>query len=192
MPIPAKGKSSRGPAGKFQSPGPAAPPESPPPDAPEPEAVPNQEIAAQLPQTRFDPEFHSIEARVVYLGGNPNKSVYYPGTVLLQEHPESGEPVWMPNAEGGTDYDFRRYDARGRVIKARLTQDGKVWGLCRHIGHLVRFMGDVDEDGPQFEVRAVPAVVQKIERFARLQLERQRRNTESGPTLLTQMGLGGG
>lgn len=133
-----------------------------------------------------------VEAKVVYLGGNTHKSVYFPGQVDQNED-EDGRPVYTPkfNHETGTAYDFSRVDTKGRLIRDRLTKDGRIFSICRHIGHLARFMEAVDEDGaPVFELRsASPAVRLKIERYLRLVAQNETRQVDRGRPVLAAMGL---
>jgi len=147
------------------------------------------EESVERPRPRAVPGSLHVEARVVYLGGHPKRTVYYPGTVDMVDDGE-GNQVWHPSDEGATSYDFPRVDSRGRIIREKLTKDGKPYSLCRHITHLVRFLEEVDGDGmPQFEVRALPEVRLKIERYAAWLRKVEDMDQDRGRPLLAAMGL---
>jgi hypothetical protein len=170
-------------------------------DAKTPKAIPNKraegedldalEMVVRAPEeVEADPKQFQVEARVVYLGGDKKKSVYIQGSVTLEETETEGETIWVPTSDGATTYDFSKTDSNGRLVRERLTKDGRPFSLCRHIGHLVKFLSLRDGDGGQaFEVRAKPTDYPKIERYARLLLEKRQSMTETGPSLLASMGM---
>ncbi|KKM79421.1 hypothetical protein LCGC14_1350090 [marine sediment metagenome] len=130
----------------------------------------------------------AIECRIVYLGGHPKKSVYYQGSVIEVEDAQ-GKKLFEPNDDGATTYDFARYDSKGRAINERMTADSKMWAICHHIGHAVRFNREVDGDeSPVFEIRARPEVLQKIERYQTLLNERGR-SQDGSKAVLQAMNL---
>lgn len=149
------------------------------------------EMVVRAPEeVEADPRQFQVEARVVYLGGDKKKSVYLQGSVTLEETEKEGETIWVPSSDGATTYDFSRVDSHGRLVRERLTKDGRPFSLCRHIGHLVKFLSLRDGDGgTAFEVRATASDYPKIERYARLLLEKRQSITETGPALLASMGM---
>ena len=166
-----------------------------PDEVPTPEEVVEdageEEVSLTRPSLQASPVSLAIEAKVVYMGGHPKKSVYYQG-VTFEVQDDAGNNICVPAEDPatGTSYDFSRIDSRGRTIRERLTADGKVFSVCRHIGHLARFMAERDEDGASiFEIRCKAKDQSRIERFARQQLEARRRNTETGEPVLAAMGL---
>lgn len=178
----------------------------------EPELVPTEPEAAATPPTALevmeeeelalpsagpvDPRETSVEARIVYLGGNPRKSVYLEGSTERMADPDDPENeaamLHVPRGVGAESYVFERLDTRGRPVKDRLMADGphrgKPWVICRHIGHIIRFIEERDADGgPAFAVLATRAVQAKIRRH-RERLDRRRRlDTESGEAVLADM-----
>jgi hypothetical protein len=163
--------------------------EDPPPKPLSLEELEAQEETVARPQRRAIPGDLSIEARVVYLGGNRVKTVYFPGTVTEVERDE-GTKGWHPSEEGATSYDFSRVDSKGRTIKERMTKDGRPFSICRNIAHCVKFLREQDEEGSaQFEIRAVPEVRLKIERYARLLREQEAKAQDRGAPVLAAMGL---
>jgi hypothetical protein len=153
------------------------------------------EITLRPPQLeQADPTFWSVEARVVYLGNHPQKSVYLRGSVreMIDPRDPSGQRVlYLPSMEGATTYDFSALDTRGRPISERRTpRDGRPWTLCRHIGHLAWFLRHEGPDqAPEFLVRATPEVAEKIQRYTRSELEHERREIDRGRPVLVAMGL---
>lgn len=153
-----------------------------------------EEVLVQPREEAMSLESLSIEARIVYLGQVPHKSVYYGGTadpVPDPADPEGKRVLWRPSPEGATGYDFSRLDVHGRPILERLTKrDRRPWALCRHVGHCLRFLQERTEDGaPEFQVRAGPEVKAKIERYARMVMEAELRNQDHGRPVLAAMGL---
>ena len=147
------------------------------------------ELVLEPVTKKFRPEFHSVQARVVYIGANVNMSVYMPGSLDMRVD-DDGNTLWVPSGEGATTYDFRRIDSKGRLIKERLTSDKKVWCLCRNIAHLVEFLNRTDAEGSHvFEIRAEQKYYERIRQYARAAAARRSKTTEEGPALLEAMGL---
>lgn len=161
-----------------------------------------EELIRPMREQADDPAMFSVEAKVIYRGTNAYKGTYYRGS--LQELPDQTDPegqrlLRIPNfKDGALYYDFARLDSRRRVIRERLIDDegkvgtgrGRPFTVCHHIGHLVRFLQDVNDDGePQFELRATRPVKVKLDRFMRIQAEAKRRNRDMGEAVLADMQL---
>jgi hypothetical protein len=144
----------------------------------------DQEITLRPPrQERSDPTMWAVEARVVYLGNHPSKNVYLRGSVReIADPSRPGGKLYLPSTEGATSYDFAAVDTNGLPIRERQTRkEGKPWHVVRHIGHLAWFLRhEGADDAPEFSVRATPEVAHRIERFVRMELERERRDVDRG------------
>jgi hypothetical protein len=180
----------------VESPGKPAKAKGPLPPAPTvaPPVREDQEITLrrQSRQERVDTFAEPIEARVVYLGTNPRKTVVYPlVTDVVQD--EAGQDIHLtppddPEQKTLETYVFERFDTRRRPIRERLTSDGKVWVMCRNIRHLARFYEELDaEESPVFEIRAPQRIINRIVDFIERRNRAAAAETESGPTLVKEM-----
>lgn len=161
-----------------------------------------------------------IDCLVAYLGQNPTRAVYLPGTVVeeYEQDPPAGlspeqAVAWRSNndhrkfrpagqdSRTGTTYTFDRFDTRGRPIKERMTPDGHVWSRCQHIGHVIWFIDHRDkEKNREFRVQLKPEDHIRIERYrgmvaqasTRAAAEAAANGVEQGPTVLRAMGLAEG
>lgn len=102
-------------------------------------------MAHKMTRLRFRPE-KLINARVLYIGTLPNKSVVYPGTV------QRDRKRLVATASGLTQYDFSHYDVKGKPIPAPFWLNGRRFAVVRHPGHIGRFMAERAEGQAVFQV----------------------------------------
>ena len=135
--------------------------------------------------------FH-VECRVVYLDINdPKHTRYFQGsTDEIEDEAQPDRKLYKAAAGGATTYVFERFDTRGRPNASRITRDGKVFAICRHIGHLALFDAIRDPRGRRvYEVRATRAVRMQIEKYLRRLRESKQRDPDRGAAVLKAMGL---
>ena len=153
---------------------------------------PEREVDVEAPRLEEDilADFE-VMARVVYLGNNPNMSVPMTGDLQQWEDEEGGIHFRaVPRIDAMLTYTFNRFGSNRRPIKERMTKGGKMFAICRHIGHLAQFQRIRDADGaPLFTVRAVPEVTKKIEEYLARVKEVAGRNQDNGRPVLRAMGL---
>lgn len=131
------------------------------PSAPETDA--DSEALAHLSSTfkgfsplepkRYDDSMPLVEAKVVYTGSNPKRSVSLAGQLMREEI--AGQVIETPVDTGNQCYDFARLDAVGKPITERLVTleeggpeyVGRPWCIVRHPLHLVEFFKFKDRGG---------------------------------------------
>lgn len=163
-------------------------------EAPDPLRESPDEVAVRPPRVeQRDPSYWAAEARVVYRGNLATKSQYLRGSVrklVDPGDPEGQRVLWVPSNEGAATYDFASHDTLGRPILERRTHDNRPFAIVRHIGHLAWFVNALGPDGShEYEVRGTPDVVARIQDYVRLQRETERRQSDSGRSVLTDMGM---
>ena len=86
-----------------------------------------------------------VDARVRYLGTLTNKTVVYPGIVVVEDGRREAY------GHGLTHYDFSIYDVHGQPITTRLV-DGRPTLPVKHPGHIGHFMAEREEGRPMFQI----------------------------------------